>query len=483
MNIRAVFYYIGHVLRIEAVLLVPAALISLFRQETASMWAFVATIFILIAVGQGLVMLRPADRRIFAREGLVTVALSWVLLSVFGALPFVISGEIPHYVNALFETVSGFTTTGATILTNVERLSMGMLYWRSFTHWVGGMGVLVFVLAIMPLSSGSGGNVHLLRAESPGPVVGKLVPRLRHTARILYTIYVALTVIEIVFLVAGGMPFFDSLLHAFGTAGTGGFSLKNASLAAYSPYLQTVVAVFMMLFGVNFSVYYLLLVRDFTSIRKNEEIKWYFGIIIAATAIITLNILPLYQNFGEALHHAFFQTSSIMTTTGYVTADFALWPELSRMLLLLLMIIGASAGSTGGGIKVVRLVILFKSIKGAMQKLLHPNSVQVAKLDGKALDGQVTRSVHAFMVLYFLVCGISILLVALDNLPTDATISSVLACLNNIGPGLGVVGATGNFSTLSILSKITLIFDMLIGRLEIFPIIMLFNPSVWKRGK
>ena len=358
---------------------------------------------------------------------------------------------------------------------------MSLLYWRSFTHWIGGMGVLVFLLAIIPLSKGNGETFHLLRAESPGPSVGKLTPTMRHTARLLYAIYVALTVIMIGFLLAGGMPLFDSIVHAFATAGTGGFSIKNASIAAYdSHYLQTVIAVFMVLFGVNFNVFYLILCKRASQALRSEELRVYLGILFGATVIIAFNTLPQFSSLGNAFHHSFFQVASIMTTTGFSTVDFNLWPELSRMILVALIIIGACAGSTGGGIKVARAIILWKSLKSEMQRMLRPRTVKVVCMDGKQLDDHVIRGVFAYMTAFIAVCLLSILCISIENYDMETTVTAVLTCIGNVGPGLSIVGPTGNFSHFSALSKLVLSANMLIGRLEIFPFILLFAPTTWK---
>lgn len=496
MNIRAIGFYIGHLLRIEGVLLVPALLIALFRHEHASLRALGITILILAVLSMALLSLgcrgpfwkrrREAENSrsgegIHAREGFVITALGWIALSLFGALPFYLSGAIPHFIDCWFETVSGFTTTGATILSEIEGLPMSLLYWRSFTHWIGGMGVLVFLLAIIPMSKGNGETFHLLRAESPGPSVGKLTPTMRHTARLLYAIYVALTVIMIGFLLAGGMPLFDSIVHAFGTAGTGGFSIKNASIAAYgSHYLQTTIAVFMVLFGVNFNVFYLILCKRASQALRSEELRAYLGILFGATVLIAFNILPQSQSLGDAFHHSFFQVASIMTTTGFSTVDFNLWPEFSRMILIALIIIGACAGSTGGGIKVARVIILAKALTGEMRRMLRPRTVRVVCMDGKQLDDHVIRGVFAYMTAFIAVCLLSILCISIENYDMETTVTSVLTCIGNVGPGLSIVGPMGNFSHFSLLSKLVLTADMLIGRLEIFPLILLFSPTTWK---
>lgn len=482
MNKKSIRFFLGHLLWIEAAFMLPPLIISLVQGEQAAVKAFAITMAIMAACTPFMLFRTKGERKIYARDGIFIVAFSWIVLSFFGALPFVLSGSIPHFIDAWFETVSGFTTTGSTILKDVEALPMGILYWRSFTIWLGGMGVLVFMLIIVPNSGrGKGDMLHILRAESPGPVVGKLAPKLRQSVTILYVIYLGLTVIEIAMLRLGGMPLFDAVNISFSTAGTGGFAITNASMAAYdSYYLQTVAAVFMMLFGVNFSIYNLLLLRQFSDVVKNEEVKTYLGIMVTATLLIALNILPLYGNFRDALHHSYFQVSSIMTTTGLCTTDFNIWPEFSRILLLLLMVVGASAGSTGGGMKVARVLILFKSLKNAVQKVLHPRALRVVKMDGAVVEDNVIRSTSAYVTAYWLVMGASILLVSLDNLSLETTVSSVFACFNNIGPGLDLVGAAGNYSVFSYFSKFVLSLSMLFGRLEIFPMLMLFIPQTWK---
>jgi len=484
MNKRAVGYLSGRILLLEGIFMLPPLFLALFWGETKAATGFGLAVILTFFVGFLLLLCKEKEGNILrAREGFATVSLAWIAISLFGALPFVFSGSIPNFVDALFETVSGFTTTGASILSDVEALPKSILYWRSFTHWLGGMGVLVFFLAVVPQSKGSGDALQLMRAESPGPQVSKLVPSLRKSARILYSIYIGLTLLEFLLLVLGGMPVFDSLLHTFGTAGTGGFGIKNASIGAYdSYYLQGVIGVFMVLFGINFTVFYLLLIRQFKQALHNEELWAYLGIVAVSTVVIAINILLMYGSLFESIHQAFFQVASIMTTTGYSTTDFNLWPELSRMLLVALMILGACAGSTGGGLKISRLVILLKSLKNELQRLMHPRSVKVIKLDGKMLDDTVTRNVNVFLVIYCAICGVSILLCSLDNMDFETTVTGVLACVNNIGPGLGLVGPTGNYGMFSDFSKIVLSLDMLLGRLEIFPLLLLFTPSVWKRG-
>lgn len=484
MNFRLVLNYVGKILRIEAVLMLPALVIALVKLERSSVIAFAVTIALCAAIGMLLAGIKPRDRALLAREGFVIVSLSWIIMSLFGALPFFLSGYIPNFIDSLFETVSGFTTTGASILTDVERLSMSLLYWRSFTHWVGGMGVLVFMLAVLPVSKGSGDVMRLIQAESPGPDIGKLVPTVRRTARRLYAIYIILTVVEIILLVCGGMPVFDSVVNSFGTAGTGGFGIKNASIGYYqSYYLQGVIGVFMLLFGINFNIYHLVLLRDFKSIFKNEELRLYLLVIAAATAAITFNTLGSYPSLYDAFHDSFFQVSSIITTTGFSTADFGQWPMLSRSILVLLMLLGACAGSTGGGIKMERSLMLLKSLKNELQRLIHPRSVRLIRVNDKPVESSTIRGVYSFISAYLIVCIISALLVSFDNQSFETTMTSVIACVNNIGPGLGAVGPVGNYSSLSPMSKIVLSLDMLFGRLEIFPMMLLFSPSVWKKAR
>lgn len=483
MNHRMVFFTTGSVILTEAGLLLLPLLVSLIYREDCAL-AFLITIGITLAVGAAICLAtRPKDRTLYSKEGLVIVALAWVAVSFFGALPFVISREIPVFIDAFFETVSGFTTTGASILTDVESMSHGMLFWRSFTHWVGGMGVLVFVMAVTARSPER--SIHILRAEMPGPVVDKLVPRARNTAKILYIIYIVMTAVQVVFLLAGKMSLFDSLLHAFGTAGTGGFGIKADSIASYSPYLQWVIAVFMLLFGVNFNLYYLILIRKFTSALRSTELWVYLGVVFASTALICRNILSLSSGFAEALRLSFFQVSSIMTTTGYSTADFNEWPTFSKMVLLVLMLIGGCAGSTAGGFKVSRVVILFKSIMGRLRRVLHPHTVTVVKMDGKRVDDETLSGVHAYLSVYALTAILIVLLISLDDpspaFDIETNLSAVLSCFNNIGPGLGAVGPMSNFAAYSGFSKFVLSVAMLLGRLEIYPLLLTCLPSTWLR--
>ena len=481
MNYRIILNLMGRIMIVEALFMLPPLAIAVYCGEWLAVRGFLIAVALLAAVAAWWTR-GGSPRGMDAREGFVTVGLVWLVVSLFGAIPFYASGAIPSYIDCVFETVSGFTTTGSSILTDVEALPQSLLYWRSFTHWVGGMGVLVSLLAVAPARHNGGDALHLLRAESPGPQVDKLVPRMHQTAKILYGIYVVMTAVQIVLLLAGGMPLFDAVTTSFGTAGTGGFGIKNDSLAGYSPYIQTVTTVFMALFGVNFSVYYLILTGAFSKALFNEEVRVYFGIMLAAIAVITWNILPMFGgDAGQALHHAAFQVSSVMTTTGFSTIDFNLWPEFSRAVLTVLMILGACAGSTGGGIKTARLIILFKSAKKEISQLFHPRSVKLARMDGHVLSNDTVHAVNAYMSVYMIVLAASALLVSLDELSLETNLTAVLSCLNNIGPGLGMVGPMSNFSVYSDFSKIILTADMLIGRLEIFPVLALFAPSTWRR--
>lgn len=472
-------FVIGRILWTEAALLLLPALAALLYGESAI--PFLVPILLLLIAGLPFCK-KPRQTSLYARDGFAVVALAWVLMSAFGALPFLVSGYIPNFVDAFFETVSGFTTTGATILTAVEPLSQGILFWRSFTHWIGGMGVLVFVMAVLPMTDGHG--MHLLRAEMPGPSVGKLVSRMSDTAKILYGIYLVMTLVEIALLVLGGMPLFDACIHAFGSAGTGGFSNKNLSVGAYdNAYFDVVIGVFMLLFGVNFNLYYFLLVRRFRDVFRSEELWAYLAIVGTAVAAIAVDILHLYESFAQSLRYSFFQVASIITTTGYATADFNLWPTFSKSILVVLMFIGACAGSTGGGMKVARIVILVKTSWGDMRKMLHPNAVTTTRFEGKALTDKHIRSVHLFLTVYMLVFAVSFLLLSLNGFDIVTTFTALTACINNIGPGLEMVGPMGNFSAFSWWAKLLLSFDMLVGRLEIFPMLLLFAPSIWTRRR
>ena len=478
MNKRMIAYILGILLLCEAGLLLLPTIVSLIYGESV-VTSFLATIALLVATGLILVAMKPKNKTIYARHGLVIVALGWILMSLFGALPFYFSGEIPNYLNALFESVSGFTTTGSSILTDVEALSKSMLFWRSFTHWIGGMGVLVFIMAVLPLAGG-GGDLHLMKAESPGPNVSKLVPKSTKTAQILYGIYLALTVLEILILLFSGMSLFESVTLTFGTAGTGGFGVLNSSIASYSPFCQGVITVFMTLFGINFNFYFLLLCKKFKDAFKSEELWTYLAIMVSAIVVIAINVKDMFASFGEALHHSAFQVSSVMTTTGYATTDFNQWPELSRMIMLAVMCVGACAGSTGGGLKVSRVILLLKSARREFRRISHPRSVKIITFDGNRVSDDTIRNTFAYFFIYVMIFAASVLVVALDNFDFTTTVTSVIATLNNIGPGLNMVGATGNFSEFSFLSKLVLIADMLLGRLEIFPLLFLFAPSKQK---
>lgn len=477
MNYSMIFYIIGWIFRLEAVFMVLPGITAILYHEKDG-FAFLITMLICLAVGLPLTRKKPSDKVFHTKEGFVTVAFSWIILSIIGAVPFVISGSIPNPVDALFETVSGFTTTGASILPEVESLSHCILIWRSFTHWIGGMGVLVFILCLLPLTGGY--HMNLMKAESPGPSVSRLVPKVQSTAKILYTIYFALTVLQIIFLLIGKMPLFDTICTAFGTAGTGGFGIKNDSIAGYSTYLQIVITVFMILFGINFNVYFLLLTKKFAQAFKNEEVRYYLGIIAAAILVITFNTRHMFENIGTALQQASFQVGSIITTTGFATTDFNQWPVVSQTILVMLMFVGACAGSTGGGIKVSRLVILCKTVRKELHIYLHPNAVKKIKMDGKSIPHEVVRSTNIFLVVYVLIFTASVLLIGFDNFDLVTNFTAVAATFNNIGPGLELVGPTQNFSLFSPFSKCILIFDMLAGRLEIFPLLLLFKKDTWK---
>ena len=482
MNVKMMGKFISQIIAIEAVFMIPALLISLFCGETAAVNGFLLTLCIMILLAGLLYLIcRKAGRLFGAREGLVCVAFSWIVMSLLGCLPFVFSGNIPSFIDAFFETVSGFTTTGASVVPAVEELDKGILYWRSFSHWLGGMGVLVFLLAVVPGNKGTGFTMHLLRAESPGPDVGKLVPRMKKTAAILYTIYIALTVINVIFLLCGGMSLFEAVCTAFGTAGTGGFGVKNDSLAGYTPYIQNVTTVFMFLFGINFSIYYLLLLKEFRGVFKDEELRLYFGIAFISVVLIVLNIRPLYDTLEETIRHAAFQVSSIMTTTGYATTDFDLWPSFSKAILLMLMVVGASAGSTGGGLKCIRVLLLFKILRRNIRQILNPQKVIVVRNNGKAVGEKVLANTNAYLAAYMVIIIISTLLISLDGFDFETNMSAVLACFNNIGPGMAAVGATCNYAAYSVFSKIILSVNMLAGRLEIFPILVLLSRSTWTR--
>ncbi len=478
MNSRMIAQILGKVLCTVSLLLLLPAVTALLYHE--SPFPFLITILICAALGGGLLLLKPKNTKIYAREGFVCVGLSWLCISALGALPFVLSGDIPNYVNALFETASGFTTTGASILTDVEALSQSSLFWRSFTHWIGGMGVLVFIMAVMPMSGSR--SIHIMRAEVPGPVVGKLVPSARKTAGILYLIYILLTLAEIVLLLCGGMTLYDALIHAFGTAGTGGFSNRAMSVGYYqSAYIDGVITVFMVLFGINFNLYFLILVGKAREALRSEELRVYLILVAAGMLIIALNILPLYGSFGESLRYSSFQVGSIISTTGFSTADFDKWPELSRWILVLFMFTGSCAGSTCGGLKMSRIILLVKSVRKELWQQQHPHGVRVVRLEGKSVPEGTLHTTLVFAVCYIGILLLGTLLVSLDGYDLVTNFTGTLACISNIGPGLSLVGPTGSFAHFSVFSKLILAFAMLLGRLEIFPLLLLFSPSVWRK--
>ena len=479
MNYAAIRRTLGVILKFEAAFLLLPCITALIYGEKEGLW------FLVVAAGSFLVGMlasrKPIDQDFFSKEGFIMVALSWIIMSLVGALPFTLCGDIPNYIDAFFETVSGFTTTGASILTDVEALSHTSLIWRSFTHWIGGMGVFVLILAVLPNNGGY--NMHLMRAESPGPSVGKLVPRLRDTAKILYMIYFALTVTQFIILLVVRMPVFDALCTAFGTAGTGGFGIRGDSFASYSVPIQVVTAVFMILFGVNFNAYFYLTSKNDKKLAfKMEEVRVYFGIIAVAVILITINILSMCSGIGDALNKAFFQVGSIITTTGFATTDFNLWPEFSKTILVVLMFCGACAGSTGGGIKVSRIIIMLKNVKVEVKKYIHPRSVSRVKLDGKPVEAETNNGVRVYLLAYAAIFIVSMLVISLDNFDFTTNFTAVAATFNNIGPGLNMVGPTGNFSEFSWISKLVLILDMLAGRLELYPLLVLFAPSVWRKN-
>ena len=485
MNVKSISRTVGLILLITGIFQLFPLLIAVIDHEPKNILAYIESLCLILLVGGALVLFSRGGNRMFsAQEGFAATGLSWIFMSAFGALPFFLSGQIPSYVDAFFEMVSGFTTTGASILTDVEALSRCNLFWRSFSHWLGGMGVLVFLLAVVPGARKNGGTgIYLMRAESPGPSVDKLTPHLRQTAMILYGIYILLTALCIVCLLLGGMPVFDSFCIAFGTAGTGGFAIKNSSMGGYSYFLQTVVTVFMFLFGVNFSLYYMLLLRKFKAVFKNEELRLYFGIAASSIVLIAINISRMYNTVYESVHHAAFQVVSIMTTTGYGTVDFEQWPAFSKAILLSLMFIGASAGSTGGGLKVSRVLLLMKSIRRTIRKALHPRRVQPVYMDGRAVSEEVCDNVNAYLAIYCVILVLSFAIISVDGFSIGTNFSAVASCFNNIGPGFELVGATQNFSIYSDLSKIILSLDMLLGRLEIFPLLLLLSPDTWSRRR
>ena len=483
MNYKMVGRFMSLVVITEAVFMLPAWIISIINGEDVAATAFAISIIGSIIAGMIVLFLcRKVEIRFYAREGLVSAGLGWLIMSFVGCMPFFISGEIPAFVDAYFETVSGFTTTGASILTDVEAMSKGMLYWRSFTHWLGGMGVMVFLLAVIPASGkGSGFTMHLLRAESPGPNVGKLVPRMRQTATILYMLYIALTMICFVLLLLGDMSPFEAICTAYGTAGTGGFGIKNDSMASYSVYIQNVCTVFMILFGVNFTCYYMLLLGKVKDVLKDEELRLYLGLIFSSVILISINTRSMFHSLGETVQQVFFQVATIITTTGFATTDFDLWPTFSKAILIILMFCGASAGSTGGGFKCGRILLLFKNLQRNLHKTLNPQKILVVRNNGQVVSEKVLDNLNTYLIAYVMITIISFLIICLDGKSLTTTMTSVAACFNNIGPGLDGVGPTCNYHNFSVLSKIVLIVDMLAGRLEIFPIMILLSRNTWKK--
>lgn len=482
MNYKGILRIISILMLLEALFFVPSMLIAIYDKDYNVLRAFLITTAVLLAIALPIrFFTRKKSGTFYAREGFALVGLSWIIMSLFGALPFIISGAIPHFVDAFFEVVSGFTTTGSSILTDVESVSRALLFWRSFTHWLGGMGILVFILAVIPATKGAGENLYVLRAESPGPEVEKIVPKIREHAAILYGIYFGLTIICFVFLVCGDMPLFDSICLTFGTAGTGGFGIRADSMASYSAYSQIVVTVFMLLFGINFNVFFLLILRRFKDAFKNEELKVYIGVVVVSIILISINTFGGLENLAQTVRDSAFTVSSIITTTGYSTADYNTWPQFSKTIILALMAIGACAGSTGGGLKVSRIILMLKSSYRELRKLLHPRSVMLVRMNGQTVKEETIRGVNIYTTAYVSVLTLSFLLVSFDNFSMETNFTAVLSCLSNIGPGFDMVGPSGSFANFSVLSKVVLTIDMLLGRLEIFPLLLLFIPRTWKR--
>ncbi|MBQ4526717.1 MAG: TrkH family potassium uptake protein [Clostridia bacterium] len=479
MNYKTIRHILSWVLKIEALCMVLPLICAFVYGESENVVPWLVCIALCVLFGFLLSIKTSGDRNMFAKEGFVSVALSWIVISFFGSIPFVLTNAIPGFVDAMFETVSGFTTTGASVISDIEALPKSVLFWRSFTHWIGGMGVLVFLVALLPLSGS--GNLHLLRAESTGPSVSKLVPKVKQTAKILYLIYISMTLILIFLLWFGDMNFFEAVTHGFGTAGTGGFGIKNDSLAGYSAYSQVVITVFMILFGIDFSIYHLIILGRFRDVLKSEEWKVYIGVIILSVAMICVNCYNLFDNISDAINHSSFQVASIITTTGFSTLNFDLWPEFSKCILVILMFLGACAGSTGGGIKISRIIILVKSIAKEIKIMAHPKTTLKIKMNGRVVEHETVRSVNVFMVAYLIIFMLSILLISLDGMGFETNFTSVAATINNIGPGLADVGPASNFSCFSPFSTIILIIDMLIGRLEVFPLLLLISPYTWKK--
>ncbi len=479
MNYGMIVYMLGWICLFEAMFMALPLMVAVIYQEPSG-WAYLMVLVLCAVLGLLLTRRKVKNRKIYGRDGLVIVAFCWIVLSIFGAAPFVISGDIPSFTDALFETISGFTTTGSSILNDVEALSRANLFWRSFTHWIGGMGVLVFILALLPIKAGAAG-MYIMRAESPGPSVSKLVPKIKTTAMILYAIYFGMTVLQIILMLLAGTPLFDAMVLSFGSAGTGGFAIKNDGLASYTNLQQAIVTVAMILFGVNFNFYYLLLRRKPRQALACTEVWAYLGIIAASILVITIQVLPGFETVYQAFHHTAFQVSSIITTTGYSTADFNEWNALSKTILVLIMFVGACAGSTGGGIKVSRIIILLKGVRKEVMRVCHPRSIKKVKMDGHSLEHEAVHSVYAFVIIYICIFVVSLLVITLDEKDLVTNFTAVAATINNIGPGLNIVGPAGNFSSFSDLSKFVLMFDMLAGRLELLPLLVLFVPSAWKK--
>ncbi len=476
-----IMYMVGNIIKLEAVILLLPLIVSLCYHEMNSVYAFSVTIIAAAIIGFAFCMaFKPKNKVIYAREGFIIVTFAWIILSLIGAMPFMLSREIPNFFDAFFETVSGFTTTGASILSDVERMSYGMLFWRSFTHWLGGMGVLVLIMAIIPTDSGRA--IHILRAEMAGPVIGKIVPKIKDTAKILYFIYLVLTVVEFCFLCFGGMPIFDSAVHALGTAGTGGFGIKADSLVSYSPYLQWVITIFMFIFGINFNLFYLLLLRKFKPVFMNRELWFYIGIMIVSSGVITYSIYPVYGNFSDSVRHSFFQVASIVSTTGYASADFNLWPDLAKGVIFILLFLGGCAGSTAGGLKLSRVMILMKSIQKDIRHLLHPRSVESVKLEGKTIDNSTLYGVTTYFALYILLIAITFIILSFEpNFDVQSNLSASISCCNNVGPGFGLTGPMEGYGAYSSFSKFVLTFAMLFGRLEIYPVLLALYPRTWTK--
>ena len=479
MNFTMVTYIIGWILQIEAAFMLLPAIVGFFYGEADKSFIYIVTALASFLVGMLIKLKKPKTKDLYTREGFATVAIGWIAMSAVGALPFTATGEIPNYIDALFESVSGFTTTGGSILNDVEALSHVSLFWRSFTHWIGGMGVFVFIMAIFPIMGGY--SINLMRAESTGPAVGKLVPRVQNTAKILYAIYLGITVLGCIVYMICGMKFFDAITTIFGTVGTGGYGILNSSISSYSPAIQWAITVFMILSGINYSVYFCLLRRQFKDAFSISEVKWYIGIILVSTGIIAWNIHGIYPSIGDSVRHAAFQVGSIITTTGFSTADFDLWPSLSKTILVILMFCGACSGSTGGGMKISRWLIIGKTIFKELSTMVHPRQVKKIHMDGHVVEHETVRATNVYLASYFFIMLLSLLLISLDNIDFTSNFTGVVAMLNNIGPGLGKVGPTGNYSIFSNFSKIVLIFDMLAGRLEIFPMLIILKPACWKK--